>query len=394
MALKFINTNNQGATVKFVSSNDYTLGTPVVYKQVGFGTYTISGSNPNKTILITNTIPSGVSDGIRQLYFNFSDANIGFNSYPSIISVSGASITINGINTSSTNPGNVIFYDFESAISNSVENFAQYIVNKKQPGTPNSYTATKIGEINITNTSIWDSLTGQSGGLTPGANYYSSPTTKGKIVNYKTDVKLFTAISKTRAFVNLFYSDVEIQTNQNIIRETFIGTGSQNIYTLSQIPDSIDSTTVFINGLFQIPGDAYTLLNNVITFDGFPPISSKITVQYLRQYIYAGYDLYMDRKTSTININSEVSLFSIFNNTQYSGQYRFFDINNPTISGIIALKNNGLSEPLVRIDTNSDDVTISVNSPNKLNIYLKLDNIVYFQNKTNNIISLRIYKEI
>ena len=393
MALKFINTNNQGATVKFVSSNDFALGTPVVYKQIGFGTYTISGSNPNKTISITNSIPSGVSDGNRQLYFNFSDANIGFNSYPSVISVTGASITINGINTSSTNPGNVIFYDFESAISNSVENFAQYIVNKKQPGTPNSYTATKIGEINITNTSIWDSLTDGSGGLTPGANYYSSPTTKGKIVNYKTDVKLFTAISRTRAFVNLFYSDVEIQTNQNIIRETFTGTGIQNIYTLSQIPDSIDSTTVFINGLFQIPGDAYTLLNNVITFDGFPPSGSKVTVQYLKQYVFAGYDLYMDRKSVIINSDSEVSLFSIFNNTQNSAQYRFFDINNPTISGIIALKDNGLSEPLVRVDTNSDDVTINNNNSNTLNVYLKLDNIVYFQNKTSNTISLRIYKE-
>ena len=396
MALKFINTNNQGATVKFVSSNDFTLGTPVVYKQIGFGTYTISGSNPNKTILITNSIPSGVSDGSRQLYFNFSDSNIGFNSYPSIISVTGASITINGINTTSTTPGTVNFYDYESAISNAPENFAQYVVSKKQTGTPNTYTATKIGEINIADLSIWNSLkdyTESYSGLIPGNTYYLSPSNKGKIVNYKTSVRLFTAISKTKGFINLTFAETEILTNQNIIRENFIGTGSQNVYVLSEIPDSIDSTTVFINGLFQIPGDAYTLLNNVITFDGFPPTGSKVTVQYLKQYVFAGYDLYMDRKSVIINSDSEVSLFSIFNNTQNSAQYRFFDINNPTISGVIALKDNGLSEPLVRVDTNSDNVTITNNNSNTLNVYLKLDNIVYFQNKTNNTISLRIYKE-
>ena len=395
MALKFINTNNQGATVKFFSTNDFTLGTPVVYKQVGFGTYAISGSNPNKTISITNSIPSGVSDGSHYLYFNFSDINIGFQNYPSNISVTGASIIINGINTTSTSPGTVNFYDYQPAISNSVENFAQYIISKKQSATPNTYTAIKVGEINNT-LSVWNSLkdyTESYSGLIPGANYYLSPINKGKIVNYKTDVKLFTAVSRTKAFVNLFYSDVEIQTNQNIIKEIFTSTGSQNVYTLSQMPDSIDSMTVFINGLYQISGDAYTLLNNVITFDGFPPLGSKVTVQYLRQYIYAGYDLYMDRKTYPLAIDSEISLFSIFNNTQDSGQYRFFDIVNPTISGIISLKNNGLAEPLVRVDTNSDDVTITYNTSNKLNVYLKIDNYLYFQNKTTNNLNLRIYKE-
>lgn len=396
MALKFINTNNQGATVKFSSTNDFTLGTPVTYKQIGFGTYTLSGSNGNKTATITNSLPSGVSDGSRYLHFNFSDVNVSFGNYLSTISSSGSSISVAGINTTATNSGTVNFYDFESAISNSIENFAQYIISKKQSATPNTYTAIKVGEINNT-LSVWNSLkdyTESYSGLIPGANYYLSPFNKGKIVNYKTDVKLFTAVSRTKAFVNLFYSDVEIQTNQNIIKEIFTGTGSQNVYTLSQMPDSIDSMTVFINGLYQISGDAYTLLNNVITFDGFPPLGSKVTVQYLRQYVYAGYDLYMDRKTYSLAINSEISLFSIFNNTQDSGQYRFFDIINPTISGIISLKNNGLAEPLVRVDTNSDDVTIVSNTSNKLNVYLKVDNYLYFQNKTTNNLNLRIYKEI
>lgn len=396
MALKFINTNNQGATIKFTSLENFSVGMPVCYKQIGFGPYTLSGSSGNKTATITNQVPSGVSNGQRYLYFNFSDSNVPFDNYLSTISSSGTSISVNGINTSASTSGIVEFYDFDLAKSDSGENFAQYLINKKTSGTPNIYVAIKVGEFNTT-LSNWNSIkdyTESYSGLVPGASYYLSPVTKGKIVNYKTDVKLFTAITRTRVFINLLYSDSKLITNQSIIRDIFTATGSQNVYTLSQIPDSIDSTTVFINGLYQIPGagNAYTLNNNVITFDGFPSAGSKITVQYLKQFTQTSYDQYMDRRVTTIGTNSEISIFTIFGN-QDSGQYRFFDIINPTISGIIYLKNNGLNEPLVRVDTNSVDVTIIESNSSTLNVYLKLDNYLYFQNKTTNSISLRIFKE-
>lgn len=394
MALKFVNTNNQGATIKFVSSKDFSLGTPIYYRQVAFGNYALSGNNGNKTATINSAVTSGVNDGSHYLYANFSDPSITFNSYLSNISSSGTVITINGINTNISSSGSISFHDYEFATTSQFEKFAQYIVSKKQNGTPNSYTAIKIGEFNLEN-SNWNSLkdyTESYSGLIPGNTYYLSNINPGKIVNYKTSVRLFTAISRSKAFINLTFAETEILTNQNIIRDTFTGTGSQNVYTLSDIPDSISSTTVFINGLFQIPGDAYTLLNNVITFDGFPPAGSKITVQYLKQYIFAGYDFYMDRKEHNLGTNQEISLSSLFIN-QDSAQYRFFDLNNPTISGIIYLKNNGVNEPLVRVDTNSIDVTIIEDNTSTLNVYLKLDNLLYFQNKTTNSVSLRIYKE-
>ena len=394
MALKFINTNNTGATIKFVSSQDFPIGSPVYYKQIGFGNYALTGNSGNKTAAITLT--TGISGlTTRNLYFNFSDITVPSNNYISTISSSGLNISVPGINTSSVASGTVNFYDYELGNSNENEKYAQYVISKKQSATPNNYTAIKIGEINLP-VNNWNSLKDYSesySGLIPGQDYYLSPINNGKIVNYKTNVKLFTGISRTKAFVNLNTADIEIQTNQSIIRETFTGTGSQNTYVLSQIPTSIDTTTVFINGLFQIPGDAFTLNNNTITFDGFPPSGSKITIQYLKQYLFTGYDLYSTRKEYSLTINSEISLLSLFI-TQESAQYRFFDISNPTISGTISLKNNGLSEPLVRVDTNSDDVTITANSSDKLNVYLKLDNLVYFQNKTLNTVNLRIYKEI
>ena len=393
MALKFINTNNTGATIKFVSSQDFPLGSPVYYKKIGTGNYNLSGNNGSKTISIGSISATGLTDGLRTIYFNFSNEEIQFNSYSSSISSNGTSISITGVNTSESGTGTVDFYDFELAKSDQSSSFAEYLINKIQSGSPKTYTAIKIGEINTT-VFNWNSIKGYSenyNGLTPGMSYYLSPSNKGKIVNFKTDVKLFTAISRTKAFVNLVYSDTEISTNQSIIRDNFIGTGSDLIYTLTHVPDSIDSTTVFINGLFQIPGDAFTLTNNVITFTGYPPSGSKITIQYLKQYIFAGYDLYIDRKISNLSANQIVSLIDLFI-TQDSAQYRFFDINNPTISGIISLKNNGSNEPLVRVDTNSLDVSIIKDNSNTLNVYL-LSNTVFFQNKTFSPISLRIYKE-
>ena len=394
MALKFVNTNNSGSTIRFISSQDFPIGSPVYYKQIGFGNYTLAGTSGNKTATITLT--TGISGlTTRNLYFNFSDIDVPYNNYISTISSSGLNISVPGINTSSTASGTVNFYDYELSNANIGENFAQYIVSKKQTGTPNNYTALKIGEINLS-LSNWNSLKDYSesySGLIPGQNYYLSSNNSGKIVNFRTSIKLFTAISRTKAFINLMFSDDKIQTNQSIIRETFIGTGSQDTYTLAQIPTSIDTTTVFINGLFQIPGDAFTLDNNVVTFSGYPPLNSKITIQYLKQYVFTGYDLYSTRKEHSLTANSEVSLSFLFL-SQESAQYRFFDISNPTISGIISLKNNGLNEPLVRVDTNSDDVTILKDSASKLNIYLKLDNLVYFQNNTSNTVNLRVYKEI
>jgi hypothetical protein len=394
LALKFVNTNNSGSTIRFISSQDFAIGSPIYYKQIGFGNYTLAGTSGNKTATIISA--SGISGlTTRNLYFNFSDINVPSNNYMSTISSSGLNISVPSINTSSVASGTVNFYDYELGNGNLGESFAQYIISKKQSATPNSYTAIKVGELNLS-LSNWNSLKDYSesySGLVPGQNYYLSSNNSGKIVNFTTSIKLFTAVSRTKAFINLMFSDDKIQTNQSIIRETFTGTGSQNIYTLAQIPTSIDTTTVFINGLFQIPGDAFTLNNNVVTFSGFPPLNSKVTIQYLKQYVFTGYDLYSTRKEYSLTINSEISLLSLFL-TQDSAQYRFFDISNPTISGTISLKNNGLNEPLVRVDTNSDDVTIMQNSNNKLNVYLKLDNLVYFQNKTLNTVNLRIYKEI
>lgn len=98
------------------------------------------------------------------------------------------------------------------------------------------------------------------------------------------------------------------------------------------------------------------------------------------------------RKTILLTLNMVKSMTDIFEN-QTSGQYNFFDLNDPRISGIIYLKTNQSAEPDVRVESNGDFVNIFKDFASRLNIFIE-NNLVSFQNKTNNIINLVIYKKV
>lgn len=97
------------------------------------------------------------------------------------------------------------------------------------------------------------------------------------------------------------------------------------------------------------------------------------------------------RKNITLNINAIISIKDIFE-FQKSGQYNFFDIDDPRLGGIIYLKDNLDNEPDVRVDSNGNFVSIVKNTDSKLNIFIQT-NLVYFENKTNKIINLTVYKK-
>lgn len=97
------------------------------------------------------------------------------------------------------------------------------------------------------------------------------------------------------------------------------------------------------------------------------------------------------RKKIILNQNDIKTIFDVFNN-QDSGQYSFFDTDDPRISGIIYLKNNQLEEPDVRVEANGDFVNIFKDYQSRLNFFIS-NNLVCFQNKTNNVINLVIYKK-
>jgi hypothetical protein len=57
----------------------------------------------------------------------------------------------------------------------------------------------------------------------------------------------------------------------NYQTDTFSGNGSTVAYTLSVAPASAASIAVYISGLYQTPGSAYTITGTTLTFTGAPP---------------------------------------------------------------------------------------------------------------------------
>ena len=99
------------------------------------------------------------------------------------------------------------------------------------------------------------------------------------------------------------------------------------------------------------------------------------------------------RKTNALANDGTASISTLFG-SQVSGSYRFFDLNDPRISGTIFLKHNGpSSDPDVRVDSNSSTVSITINTASSLNVYIA-SNVVTFQNKTGSAVSLVVYKEV
>lgn len=66
------------------------------------------------------------------------------------------------------------------------------------------------------------------------------------------------------------------------IVDSFTGTGTTLIYTLSQTPDDIASTTVIVNGLTLTPTSDYLLAGNQLTFVIAPTLGDEIVVRFNR----------------------------------------------------------------------------------------------------------------
>lgn len=82
-------------------------------------------------------------------------------------------------------------------------------------------------------------------------------------------------------------SDVLISTYDNIrgngvseaIVQNFTGTGAQTIFIMPTAPYSENSTSVYINGVYQ-EKNTYSISGTTLTFSEAPPITSSIEVLY------------------------------------------------------------------------------------------------------------------
>jgi hypothetical protein len=104
------------------------------------------------------------------------------------------------------------------------------------------------------------------------------------------------------------------------------------------------------------------------------------------------FDSKFDRREVDISINENITLSSIFG-SQESAEYRFFDSNNTSINGTLFIKDNGVNfNPEIEFEINSLGVGLIKSATGTLNIYTE-SNLINFQNKTNNIVNFKIYKE-
>jgi hypothetical protein len=70
-------------------------------------------------------------------------------------------------------------------------------------------------------------------------------------------------------------------TIQAFVTDTFSGTGSATVFTMSVAPATASSALVAISGVLQDPS-AYTVVGTTLTFTGAPPAGTgNISVRYL-----------------------------------------------------------------------------------------------------------------
>lgn len=70
----------------------------------------------------------------------------------------------------------------------------------------------------------------------------------------------------------------QTQTSGAFLQDSFVGTGAQTAFTLTQDPGSIVNTTVFIDGVYQNRTDAYGVSGTTLTFTEAPASGAVIQV--------------------------------------------------------------------------------------------------------------------
>lgn len=75
------------------------------------------------------------------------------------------------------------------------------------------------------------------------------------------------------------YGEALPQTSLTFTTAAFTGTGSQTNFALPSLPQSEDSTQVYVSGVYQ-QKSTYSLTSNTLVFSEAPPVNAKIEVSY------------------------------------------------------------------------------------------------------------------
>jgi len=138
--------------------------------------------------------------------------------------------------------------------------------------------------------------------------------------------------------------DVKTEVTSTLSVDTFTGDGSNAAFTLSQAPSSEDNLIVFIEGVYQNPGD-FTLSGTTLTFDVAPANTRKVVAYHVSGAV-AGNNLNHDQFTA----NGSTAAFTLSISPIHENNTQVF------IDGVYQQKDSySVSGTTLTLDANPDN---------------------------------------
>lgn len=388
---------SSSVSTTFVSTNIYPIGSPIYYSASGWNLAIASSEISSVQYVISDISGSGT---FTYTAISIGEITLTTGQWDVITGSTGGLITGSTYYLSSTMPGKIsrssgLLYAPVLRALSSIKAFISLSINNIESGTGDTFyrdtftTVASTTAITLTyppagKAYTWLSIDGviQS---SVDFNLSGNTLTLGGTVPSGTLIDIIYARS-------VLLADTSAINKMIAFSETVTGS-SKTSFNLTATPSGLNSCIVFVGGAIQ-DTSKFNINGNVLIMSDPVPVGVQVIAYVLNSSgVFNSLDSFVTRQTYNISATGIVNISTIFG-SQVSGSYRFFDINDPRISGTIYLKHNGIGiDPDVRVDSNSSTVSITQNTSSKLNIYIA-SSILTFQNNTSNTISLRIYREI
>lgn len=157
--------------------------------------------------------------------------------------------------------------------------------------TANNFSGTgniSLGNLSISNTTITTTLVTGNITLTPTGNAVAIiDTTSGLVLPVGNTLERPSPVSTGTVRFNTDSNRLEVYDGAawedvvaNVTNQTLNGDGSTTVFVLNQ-DTTTASALVIINGLVQLPGTAYSITGNSLTFTQAPTVSDTIDIRFL-----------------------------------------------------------------------------------------------------------------
>lgn len=240
----------------------------------------------------------------------------------------------------------------------------------------NNFEVTITGKIELT-TGEWDAITGLTGGLVPGTEYYTSDANAGELVDYIPNYAnpVLVALSSTVAIVQFGFVGAESGAGNTVLHKQFTGDATTTDFVLDAAPTSDQFCFVFVGGSYQDPSK-YSLSGSTITISPAPLDGTEINVMSIIATIFnTDISQYVQRTTLTLANDAQVILNSagtVFP-TVANGMYEVWDQSDPNTYVLLSFKQN--ATPVVTLRDYSSDVD-SIDVDGFLCIYISGSDVI------------------